>query len=117
MQAEAGGEANPSLCGVVAAGACTLLVYFLQISEYERTSALVAVGHATWGTVVPGADYTLLSHYAATDPPLHAVAPTSCQICQLHEVLVPAGPYASLVHEVEEEYGTAEGSHVGRRVE
>jgi len=94
-----------------------LLVYVVEIPECERTSALVTVGHATWGTVVPGANHTLLPYYAATDSSLHAVAPARCQVGQLHKILIPAWPYTGLVHEVQEQDGTTQGSRVGRRVE
>jgi hypothetical protein len=83
----------------------------------EGTSALVAVGHATWCTVVPGANHALLTYYAAADPSLHTVTPASCQICQLHKVLVPARPHAGFVHEVQVEYRASKRVQVGRRVE
>lgn len=92
VKTEAGREARASLCSIIA----------------TRASALVAVGHAAWRAIVSSAYHALLPNYAATNSPLHAVAPQCCQVGQLHEVLVPTWTQAGFVGEIEGAYGSAQ---------
>lgn len=77
-----------------------MLVRFSEQQLYGRTSAFVAIRHAPGCPVVSGADDSLLPHDNAAYPALHAVAAECCQVCELHEVLIPAGSEAGLVGEV-----------------
>ena len=109
VKTEARGEARASLCSIIATRAWRRSAHKVKRSvSCTHTSALVAVGHAAWRAIVSSAYHALLPNYAATNSPLHAVAPQCCQVGQLHEVLVPTWTQAGFVGEIEGAYGSAQ---------
>jgi len=81
------------------------------------TATLVAVGHAPGRAVVPSADDSLLPDDDAAHSAFHAVASQGCQVCELHEVLVPARPQACLICEVQGPHSVSQGGNGGGGVE
>lgn len=103
VQAEAGGEVDAAFCGGVAAGAYRGQSCLKRLNDRAegRTSAVAAVGHAAGRPVVSRANNALLPHNNTADTALHAVAAVGSEVRELHEVLVPGGPEAGVVGEVE----------------
>lgn len=66
-----------------------------------RTAAFVTVGDIARGAVVARGHNSLVSHKNTADLPPHAVASSSRQRCQSHEVLVPSRPYSAFIWQVQ----------------
>ena len=81
------------------------------------TTSFVAVRHAPWRAIVSCADNSLLLDDYATNSPLHAITPQCGEICELHEVLVPARSQPRFVREIQCPNSLPERGHRRRRVQ
>jgi hypothetical protein len=101
VEAEAGREPYAAFGCVVAAWA--FLSQHLSISKRNHfilTTSFVAVRHASRRAIVPRADNSFLLDNYASNSPLHAITPQSCEIGKLHKVLVPARSQPRFVREI-----------------